>query len=522
MTQAKLIKPVLFITAFYIFSLFLSIFVQVILASRFGVGLEIDSYFVAFAIPSFFVLILSTSISKVFIPLFVDCQIKKGERSAWLLASNFINTALLFLILLIVLSELLAKYYIHWLAPGLNKPSYNLAVSLIRLFLPVIFFAGLNTFLTSLYYAANRFLKPSIAFVLNSMTVFLTVLFFSNRFGIYSIAYGVLAAAILQCFFLVPVLFHKYSFILEINNSDLIKLLRLLFPVVIGAMFYKAVPLIEKNIASGLSSGSISYLGYVYRIIPILLALTTTGISTTFFPLLSRYVSRKDWAKARRTFLLGINSLMIIVSPLVIYLIVLRVDVIKLLYQRGQFTYQDTLATASIFIYYLIALFFMAISTLPSQIYAITQDTKILIPIGLLETVAYAIYCVTLAKLFKLQGIAMAFALYYLIAFLINYAVLYIRIKNFSLRKIFITPAKILSTAIGSGLVLYYLNLYLKPIVNCNAASLLFIAVISLFSLFVYLILLHYVKVEEISEVKRIIFAKLKSRKPGLSILTEP
>ena len=521
MSSGKIVKPIFYITISYIFSLLINVVVQITLASTFGVGLEIDSYFVAYAIPSFFILILNTSISKVFVPIFIDIQTQKGEKAAWSLASNFMNITLLVIVAFVVFSELLSKYYIQWLAPGLNKASYDLAVSLIHIFLPAMCFTALSALLNSIYYANNRFLRPSFALVLNSLAVFIAVIFFKNRLGISCIAYGVLGGSAIHFLFLSPILSKKYSAILKLNAKDLSKLLKLLLPVVIGAMFYKAAPLIEKNIASSLSMGSISYLGYAYRIIPILLALTTTGISTTLFPLLSRYASQKDWTKAKKTFLLGINSLLILISPLVIYFIVLRIDIIKLLYERGQFTNQDTLQTASVFIYYLIALFFMVISTLPSQIYTITQNTKILIPIGILETAAYIIYCFTFAKLFGLQGVAIAFALYYFIAFLINYAVLYLRIKSLSMKELLATPGKIILTASCSGLILYCLNFQLRSAISGRVVTLLFIAALCFFSLIIYLILMHFLKIDEIAKLKNIILSKLKGQKPDLSVLVE-
>lgn len=509
MSKARILKSVFLITAAYFFSLVINVAVQVVLAGRFGVGIEMDSYLVAFTIPSFFILIFGTSLSKVFTPVFIDHQVKKGEQYVWGFASNFLNTSSLALLALLFVAEVSVRQCVLWLAPGLGEASRELTVSLMRIFLPVIFFGGVSTILTSVYYAHNRFVMPSLGLILNSFVMFLALILFKERLGIFSIAWGALLGAVVQCVFLAPILVRRYTFCIRPSEEGLRRLYALLLPVLIGAFFYKAIGLIEKNIASGLSAGSISYLGYASRIIPVLLVLTSSGISTTLFPLLSKYASLGDWASVKKTFLSGINSLAILVSPVVACLIVLRGEVIRLLYERGNFTAADTHVTASLFVCYLIALFFMVVSTVPSQIYTVTQSTRVLIPIGILETGAYVAYCFGLSRLFGLRGIAYAFALYYLTAFVINYVVLYIRIKAVSVREMLLAPLKIVFTALLAGCALHYLNAVLRPY-SKPVPEVLFVGAIVLVSLVLYVFILHFLRVAEVGEVKRIIFAKFR------------
>ena len=519
MPKTRILKSFFLITIAYFFSLVINVAVQVILAGQFGAGLEMDSYLVALTIPSFFILIFSTALSKVFTPIFIDYQVKKGQTYIWVFTSNFINISALMLLLLLLAGEVFVKQCVFWLAPGLSKSSYDLAVSLMRIFLPSVFFGGITTILTSLYYAHNRFLLPSLGLILNSAVILFAVLILKNTLGIYSVAWGVFLGGVVQCIFLAPILWRRYSFSFNMKEEGLQKFSKLLFPVLIGAFFYKAIGLIEKNIASSLSVGSISHLGYAYRIIPILLVLASSGISTILFPLLSKYASLNDWVSVKKGFLSGISSLVILISPIVIYLIVLRIEVIKLLYERGQFTAQNTTVISSLFAYYLIALFFMVVSTVPSQIYTIMQNTKILIPIGVIETVAYLGYCFYLSKLFGLQGIAYAFALYYLGACVINYVVLYSRLKSITLREICLPPFKIISTALLSGYFLNYLNVHLRPFLK-SLPEVLFITIIISASLVLYFLMMHYLHIAEIGEIKGIIFAKLKGNSSVVSPLS--
>lgn len=519
MSKKIILKSFFLITIAYFFSLVINVAVQVILAGYFGSGLEMDSYLVAFTIPSFFILIFSTALSKVFTPIFIDYQVKKGKTYIWKFTSNFINISAIMLILLLLAGEAFVAQCISFLAPGLSKSSHDLSVSLMRIFLPSIFFGGISTILTSLYYAHNRFLLPSLGLVLNSVVILFTVLIFKNVLGIYSVAWGVFGGGVVQCIFLAPILRQRYSFFFNIKEEGLQKFSKLLFPVLIGAFFYKAIGLIEKNIASSLSMGSIAHLGYAYRVIPILLVLASTGISTVLFPLLSKYASLHDWVRVKKGFLSGISSLVILISPIVIYLIVLRVEVIRILYERGQFTAQDTIVISSLFVYYLIALFFMVVSTVPSQIYTIMQNTKILIPIGIIEAVAYLGYCFYLSSLFGLQGIAYAFALYYLTAFVINYVVLYSRLQSITLREIFLPPFKIISTALLSGCFLSYLNVHLKPFLK-SLPEVLFVALIISVSLVLYFLMMHYLRIAEIGEIKGIILAKLRGGSSSVAPLS--
>jgi peptidoglycan biosynthesis protein MviN/MurJ (putative lipid II flippase) len=130
-------------------------------------------------------------------------------------------------------------------------------------------FSGLSILLSSASYARGTFLRPALAQALNSSIVLSVVAAFTRSLGIRSIAVGAFVGSLVQLAILAPVLFRRgrYRPSLAVRMPEVARLGGLMLPLLLGALFYRTNPLVERFFASKLGEGRIAYLGYAFRLI---------------------------------------------------------------------------------------------------------------------------------------------------------------------------------------------------------------------------------------------------------------
>jgi len=128
--------------------------------------------------------------------------------------------------------------------------------------------------------------------------------------------------------------------------------------------------------ASFLATGSITYLFYGMRFIHFPLGIFGVAIATAVLPTLSAQAAKQEMEQFRETLSLGIRLVFFIMFPAMVGLIMLRVPIVNLLLQHGEFDRLSTIGTASALLYYALGLWAFAGVRVLSQAFYSLQDTK--------------------------------------------------------------------------------------------------------------------------------------------------
>ncbi len=100
------------------------------------------------------------------------------------------------------------------------------------------------------------------------------------------------------------------------------------------------------------------------------------GISTAIFPpTLSRLIAQGRAEEFKSTLLFGLRVIAFITIPSAVGMAVLRVPIVRLLFESGEFTAPDTLATAHALLFYVPGLFAQAAIQVTTRGYYSLQDT---------------------------------------------------------------------------------------------------------------------------------------------------
>ncbi len=259
----------------------------------------IDAYTVAFTIPDFmFFILVSGALSVTFIPVFNQRLAKGNKKSAWELSTSLLNLlALVTLatsVLIIIFADPLVRYVV---GPGLDESSRSLAVSMMRVIAINPFLFAIATVFASMQQAVGRFAFFALAPVLYNIGIIIGAMFFTNGInifgwqvfdgGIMGVALGVVLGSVLQLIVSSLGLYgmgFDYRFKIFWKNKGLHQVLRLLPPRSLDQGIDYVNSIVETNLASRLSAGSVRAYQQAMTLSFVPINLIGVAISTAAFP----------------------------------------------------------------------------------------------------------------------------------------------------------------------------------------------------------------------------------------------
>jgi len=377
-----------------------------ILAIVFGAGATTDVFLVAFKIPNFLRrLFAEGAFAQAFVPVFTEYK-ETRERAALVdLAAHVSGTFALLLLIVATLGVALAPLLVLLFAPGFaGEPErYELAVHMLRITFPYLFFVSLLAYAGSILNTFGRFALPSFAPVLLNLSMITAALVFSPLFDqpIVALAWGVFAAGVLQLGLQLPFLWRMGLLPrprLGPSHPGVRRIMKLMAPALLGSSVAQINLLLDTVIASFLAVGSLSWLYYSDRLMEFPLGLLGVTLATVILPRLSRvhasarsgddprrFADTLDWA-LRLSLLAGL--------PAALLLGLLAEPMLATLFGYGAFEASDAQAAAVSLIAYAIGLpAFLLVKVLVPGFTA-RQDMRTPVRIG--------IYCLVANMLFNL------------------------------------------------------------------------------------------------------------------------
>lgn len=182
-------------------------------------------------------------------------------------------------------------------------------------------------------------------------------------------------------------------------------------PVILGGAVYQINVLVGTLLGSFLPEGSVSVLYFADRLVQFPLGIFAIAAATAVLPSLSRQASLNDLKALKDTFGYAVRLTLFLTIPSMMGLIVLRVPIITMLFQRGEFSLQATLLTAQALLYYAIGLWaFSAVRIVAATFFALkdTRTPMVLATVSILANIGLG---VVLMKPLAHAGLALATSL---------------------------------------------------------------------------------------------------------------
>ncbi|MEA2013819.1 MAG: murein biosynthesis integral membrane protein MurJ [Thermodesulfobacteriota bacterium] len=388
---------------------------DMVVAGFFGAGPATDAFFVAFRIPNLLRrLFAEGSLTIAFIPVFTG-YLKKSKKQAVEFAGIVFTLLSIILVLVSVAGVLFSPWIVKVVAPGFSDvpEKYALTVFLTRLMFPYIFFISLVALCMGILNSFRHFAAPALAPVVLNICMIASVFLLRGFFAdpILSLAVGVMIGGILQLAMQIPFLLKVGAWLkpnFHFNHPGIRRIGRLMLPAVFGAAVYQASIFINTILASLLPEGSVSYLYYADRVVQLPLGVFAIAVGTASLPSFSEQVAAGNYKEMKNTISFSLRLILFITIPAMVALIVLRVPVISVLFQRGMFDAASTVFTAQALLYYAVGLLaFSCVRVVVSAFYAM-QDTRTPVKIAVVSLVVHVAMSIILMLPMKHAGLALA------------------------------------------------------------------------------------------------------------------
>ena len=451
---------------------------------------ESDAYFMAIKIFNIFALLFGYMWTTSYTPLYTHAYTEDDTRkTADKLTSNLLNILLLISVSLTVICEIFANPITDLIATGFTGDKLAMTVRMTRMVLPAIPFFGLYYFFSAVLNAQKRFKIVEAATAFVGLGVILSILAFRRFLGPYSIALGALLAYILQFLVMLPSLIKSFTYqpVLSFKEEKTKEFFRLLAPSAIGVAAAEINSVIDSALASTLSDGNVTCLNFALRINTFATSLLVTPIITVLFTRLSEYVAEGEKKGFDITLRNGMETLGVICVPITALVAVASEDVVRIVYQHGQFTEESVGLTTSALFFYIIGLIFYGFKTLLNRAFYAHKNTKTPMITGFVYIGFNVLLNFLLIGPMGVGGLALANSAALLISTVIM-VLAYIwkygkwnmegSVREFAI--MILGAALCIGTYFGLRHTLYF-NLYLRFFIPCAAAALVYIAVARIF-----------------------------------------
>ncbi len=414
-----LLKSSISVSAMTFLSRILGFVRDVIIARIFGASLVADAFFIAFKIPNFLRrLFAEGAFSLAFVPIFAEYKEQRGEAEVKRLADGVAASLGLILLVVTVVGVLAAPLLVMIFAPGFigNEGKFELAVDMLRITFPYIFFISLTAFAGSILNTYGRFAVPAFTPVLLNISLIFAAIVMAPYFDqpIMALAWGVFIAGVAQLLFQLPFLAKINMLPRPRRGADVEgvrRIKKLMLPAIFGSSVAQINLLIDTLIASFLVTGSISWLYYSDRLVEFPLGVFGVALATVILPKLSQQHTLASPVQFSHTLDWALRWVLVIAAPATVGLMLLAEPMLVTLFQYGAFSQHDvTMAGKSLLAYSLGLGAFIMVKILAAGFYS-RYDMKTPVKIAIIAMVVNMVLNLVLVFPLAHAGLALATSL---------------------------------------------------------------------------------------------------------------
>ena len=325
---------------------------EIVARYYFGTVGAINAFEVAFLIPNTVrALVADAALSSAFVPVFSELLVKGERKRAWRVASSLFWLVLLGLGGLTALFIVIAPWIMHAFGYG------ELAVGFSRVLFPIVVLLGLSGIIVGILNSYDHFTVPALSPVLWNVAIIAGLLIGVPRaHGIedelYVYAFAILIATVLQ--FLLPIPWlrgrdGRLHVVIDWRDPAVRQTLTLMVPITVGLGLINFNAVVDTFFAARLIDRfhAPSAINAAFRLYMLPQGIFSVAVATVLFPSLSRLATRADLDGFRNMVATGIRQIAFLLIPASVLSAVLADPIVRVVYQRGDFTPAQTPATAA-------------------------------------------------------------------------------------------------------------------------------------------------------------------------------
>ncbi len=392
---------------------------EIVTASFFGTKGPFSAFTIAFQVPNLFAnLFANAALSAAFVPVFTELLQRGRRKEAFRLAST------LFWIMLIALGAVTAFFIA---AAGVIMPLFtgdtfngaldSLTVSLSQILFPVILLLGLTGLLVGVLQSYDHFTIPAISPAVWNVVILVLLIVLRPHFHggyegngnqMHAYAIAILVATFVQLLMAVGALGRidfRLQFHVEWHDPRIRQVFTLMLPVTIGLGIVNLDQLINSVFGTLVSDEAPRAIDNAFRVYMLPQGLFSVAVATVLFPTLSRMAADRDVGAMRRAVGVGMRQINLLLVPAAAFMIVLPNPIVRLLFQRGNFSTHSTHIVAVALFWFAFSLPFGGLNLLLTRTFFAVKRPWIPTRLAAMNIVVDIIVSIGLYKPFGIAGL---------------------------------------------------------------------------------------------------------------------
>ena len=499
-------------------SRFLGLLREIVAAALFGASNEKAAYVIGYYLPFFFQrLLLGGTLSIVFIPTITE-YLTRGERAETeRVTATLFNLILLLGAAMVLLGEVLAPLLVRLAAPGFAAQGLiPLAIELTRIIFIAMFFLALAVYATGFLQAHQHFTVPALAPLLFNLVIIGGTLWLGPRIGITGLAIAWVGGTAAQFAMQWPAMRRagfRYRPLLNLRHPAVRKFVRLAVPAMLGLAVLEVNAYISRFFASFLPPGpgvnAVAVLDYAYEVMQAPVGIIAVSIATAVFPTLARQAAARDQEGLRATTAFGLRMVLVLILPVLALVLALADPLVRLLFQRGEFTSGATAAVAAALRGYTLGLGAVAAYYIITRAFYALQDMATPVKVGGGMILFNAVLAFLLMRPLGATGIALATSIVNVTNAALLLWLLRRRLGTFEGRRTFVTGARASAAAVLAGLAAAGVSVYAAGWFGPDTLSTALLLVVAAgLGMGIYLLASWALRVEEIRAVRDLLLRR--------------
>lgn len=433
---------------------------DIVMANFFGTSMAAQAFVVAFRIPnSLRDLVGEGAMNAAIVPV-LSGYAAGGDRTEFLRVSRVLcNIFLAVLVALTAAGIALSPLIVRLIAPGFTAEpeKFALTVTLNRVIFPYLVLIGLTAYAMGVLNTIRHFAVPAIGPAVLNLVLIVSAVALCPSIGVYGLIAGVLLGGALQLAISIAAMYANgltFDPAAGMRHPAVSRIGRLLVPRVMGSAIYQInvfINTILASLASVVGSGGVAALYYANRLIQFPLAIFGLALAQAALPKMSQEFIASDIGRFKETLSFSLRGVFLVMIPASIGLAVLGGPIVRLLFERGEFTAYSTAITADALFFYSLGLFsYGGVKLMVTSFYAM-HDTMTPVKTAAVAVVLNVALSVALMGPLKLGGLALATSVSVTFNFVALFVMLRRRIGDFGTASIVLAFGRIVLAGVTMG-----------------------------------------------------------------------
>lgn len=452
------VKTYSFIVLAILFSKVLGMVRDMLLANFYGTGLEAQAFSVASQIPlTFFDVTLGTAVASAFIPVFNQYLGENKKERAYEFVNIFVSCVMVAGAVMALLLLAFPQVAISIMAHGYQGEQLALSMKLLRLMAPIVLIAVLAYSYVAVLQSLGEFKRPAIMSAISNVAMVVYFLTFNRQFGIDGLAIALTIGWVLQLLILVGPLRQRgvgFRFMPRLRDEGMAQVAALALPVLVSSWAVPINKLISSNLSSYLDAGYTT-LDYAYKLYFMMAGVFSMALTNIFFPKMSRNYAAGETKENFRLLCSLLTTISMVILPILLFFTLFAQDIVRVVYERGAFTSQDTIMVGMVLSAYSVGMLGLSWQEILNKFYYSSHDSKTPMIISFVGILINVVCSLALMRKLGVTGIAVASTISVTFIALVLFVLVRRQGQGESIKPFLLDMGKVLfSTVICGGVLL--------------------------------------------------------------------